>query len=117
MGTVQRKIKFRVWNEKNQEIQDEDYFSCLGSMLEAENVMQYTGIDDINGVEIYEGDIINTDSGGKRIVIWITNRAGFMLVTPYRYTISPIYINFTKSSGKRKLEVLGNIFEDKELLR
>lgn len=58
-----RQLKFRVWDERDQElvyIDDLYWFECnyvhnSGDAL----IEQFTGIKDCNGVEIYENDLID----------------------------------------------------------
>lgn len=83
-------------------------------------VGQFTGIVDRNGVEIYEGDIIQTyDSKGKPIlheVYYLENEARFA-------TKLIGYENLNEGSLTQKwineldFEVIGNIFDNKELLQ
>lgn len=81
-----------------------------------ETVSEYSGKKDKNGVEIFEGDIVNTKYGRKCVVYWFLNKPCFDL--------KPIE---TLENLKHKcpdewdlwrpeyLEVIGNIYEKTDL--
>lgn len=72
-------------------------------------LMQCTGLKDNNGKLIYEGDVVNGSCGvywGKMIVEY--NVAGFVLNKNGKY------LNFLE--GENYIEVIGNIYENKDLL-
>ena len=78
------------------------------------DLMQSTGILDKNGKEIFEGDIVDY-KGRKAVIKWHGSFASFI----YRFIDelqerkpkwNPLFLAYLK------LEIIGNIFENKELL-
>jgi hypothetical protein len=114
---TKREFKFRVWDIKNKEYYynfefgdgDDGYFS-FGYLSENFIVQQFTGILDKNKKEIYEGDIIRYELGGKgrnAEVWWDEEFAMFCFDRDYEFTFM---------DGAQNIEVLGNIYETPDLL-
>ena len=75
-------------------------------------IMQYTGLKDKNDVEIYEGDILSHHLQGNRFVEYgspFKNHGGYMLVSKNGR-------RGTLNDSDKLYEVIGNIYENKELL-
>lgn len=112
-----RTIKFRLWipgdeDEPSQMIGGDDLafeeYAPLTDLLSQERIMQWTGLLDINGVEIYEGDVLRlTDYHGERIV-----EVGFYCGT-YYYTGDGFSDEYLFNSRERR--VLGNVYANPEL--
>ena len=125
-----REIKFRVWDTENKEMlrvqeldfEDTFYGGRLSIRTEQYNdyfdiedmiLMQYTGLHDKNGKEIYEGDIIQYGDIHKGIVEYSEKYAQFILKETDN--ISDEY----EALGEFNIivfEVIGNIYDNKELL-
>jgi uncharacterized phage protein (TIGR01671 family) len=139
-----REIKFRAWDKKEKKMKWVDHLSVpnfdsgavsfLDSELKADGkykalgeieLMQYTGLKDKNGKEIYEGDIIG-DTEDWSIVIWCDKCIGWQLAW-YDIDIDKktchmcdgdfdITETFENNIADNDEEVIGNIYENPELL-
>lgn len=127
---MNRKIKFRAWDNVNnqmldvQELNFEDCFyggyTTVRTTMYSDYfdireipIMQYTGLHDKNGKEIYEGDIVKyRDSTGQHIEKVIFDKGCFYagMHCGSSTGVAPKLIN------TRITEVIGNIYDNPELL-
>lgn len=127
---MKREIKFRAWNKKDKVMVDVAAMnfgpSGLWSLIEdaddaelqlADNyeLMQYTGLKDKNGREIYEGDIVRTgeDNIGDpdpTIGQVIMREGSWLIENEKKQEEIGLFSEITSR------EVIGNIFEDNQLL-
>lgn len=105
---LNRVIKFRVWDEYNKElfnIEDFYFFEEQGIHDSSKCcLMQFTGLLDSTGREIYEGDIM-CDQYGPFEVKW-----GTFGWYPFEY-------NGGSEVSPELYEVIGNIYENPELIK
>lgn len=131
-----RDIKFRAWSKFWNELYYFDFEKCIevregGLWVKHKNgstcvnqpsveLMQYTGLKDKNGKEIYEGDIVKTeddDSFTKGIVFFDDD--GFKCTSAYYNNIKDysIYDHLNKEFiNDNLIVVIGNIYENPDLL-
>ncbi len=126
-----RTIKFRAWTGSKMVYNTElfDYYAEWGSgSLQAREMfpdagineyqtyplMQYTGLTDKNGKEIYEGDVLTAKYAGssqpayKNQVVWDGAEYGFSFANAFAN--APLWT-------WEDIEVIGNVFENPELLK
>ena len=125
-----REIKFRVWDKKHKKMSLVDAIDFEHDEIYGKNgcerytpkpfkdieLMQYTGLTDKNGKEIYEGDIVEVWSFVRWIgfIKYLPEKAAFVL---WDYEKFPYLDDFVYlSQFEDGFEILGNIFENPELM-
>lgn len=116
-----RDIKFRAWKKKEKRMFSvmNLYFEDIGQCVDEElnrrrhflsdiKLMQYTGLKDKNGKEIYEGDIM---LHGSLMYPVVFDKLGWRLI---RMTLKGHRINTYIDVKKDK--VIGNIYDTPSLL-
>ena len=120
-----REIKFRAWvGEPGDGRMCTMGFSISGNgtildrngrSVRVDGVMQFTGLLDKNGKEIYEGDIFqfhyNDGPGGRGVVFWHDEMAAYMWhPADHDESMSTLMPEY------QVMEVIGNIYETPELI-
>ena len=109
-----REIKFRAWDTPNKYMITHKEL-CLVPLTydevfkgkEGYPLMQYTGLLDKNGVEIYESDILKVET---------QNYIGTVKFEHGSFKTDSLGFGFDVFGHEKDYEVIGNIYENKELL-
>ncbi len=112
-----REFKFRSWNIKDKIMTCNINLGDAAVNFTGYIIMQFTGLKDKNGKEIYEGDILApmpNDYNPAYKGIWIIqyNRGAYEAVSPDDRTAT-----WTPYWTEYQMEVIGNIYENPELLK
>ena len=80
-------------------------------------IRQYTGRKDKNGVEVYHKDIVVDDLSRHFWIEWNTAEGKWFLQPLYQHDGNTFYSNILQDISNLKFtKVIGNIYENKELL-
>ena len=123
--------KFRAWTEEGEVMYYDVYpFKDDTLLLSYDEIafdevpasdfilMQSTGLKDKNGKEIYEGDIVVAMSQGVKALGKVKRRIdGYWLMYPAWQHGELWYIVENVDTGETGVEVIGNIYENPELLK
>lgn len=121
---MSREIKFRAWNPVNKTMiteSDDKLVVSFNGLVEHWDgteypyfkLMQYTGLKDKNGKEIYESDVLREETAWNSVGAlevyyedgtWFANRN------------FPVVLHELLRDGDREVTVIGNIFQDGHLL-
>lgn len=124
-----REIKFRAWFKNDvveQMLYDKNPGDCLvwkNQGQDIESIMQYTGLKDKNGKEIYEGDIVEFNdfdslrTGGHTEDNILQGSISFSCGGWIVKTERGHYDLYTAIVNDEELEIIGNIYEHSELIQ
>lgn len=138
MNKQQREIKFRAWDTETKRwafysslvitLDGSICYKPRHSPVEDHNpqnnhiaLMQYTGLKDKHGVEIYEGDLLQHRHHKQPATIeWMTDGWKIKVNTPKGPRWHECYEGQEDDYGNGRLgwyEVIGNIYENPDLLK
>lgn len=136
-----REIKFRAWNKENNKMVQFDFKNIYGyegeicgiilpdgqtalnfnsgygddGFNESLAIMQYTGLKDKHGVEIYEGDVLRKERYWDIYIESDADNARFGFLNT-EWVVSQGKIKPIDKYMMNEYEVIGNIYENPELL-
>lgn len=120
---MSKEIKFRAWDGEDMyipEIQENeqgeninDWFTSFRNVT----LMQYTGLKDKNGKEIYEGDVVEYLERGMKNCVGI----GQVTWNKDGWNVEGFYDGSQDEPGRAfsenaQLEIIGNVWENPELI-
>jgi len=124
-----REIKFRAWDDEHRVMVlkifngvyetnlDSDGTLVIGAYDSKEDwyelkVLQFTGLKDKNGKEIYEGDILEIGGDKVRKEIYWNNKFAWWDIKRYEHSLGLLL----QTRKFVDVEVIGNIYENPDLL-
>jgi hypothetical protein len=103
-------FKFRVWNADEKIMIYTGVLDHYLTFIQDMPLMQFTSMRDSENNDIYESDIVEITSCSPSFVKWANKRGWYLLVqikTGYKSTLG---------SCHEDIKVIGNIYENPELL-
>lgn len=132
---MKREIKFRAWHREAKQMLTGSNRSVFSWQEDGQpvEIMQFTGLHDKNGTEIYEGDVIKNsnkplftlpedprtyvvqfkDGAYNKENTWLQYKPGFIFKKIQPKGVKYMELIFSQS----QIEIIGNIHENPELLK
>lgn len=118
-----RELKFRAWQDNQMLVSNVNsnyrFAKFFGYLYEDDKIMQFTGLQDKHGKEVYEGDlcIINGNICVVRFDIFFICGWEFKILKGVGcYSFANVVKNMKSKNSCTDFEVIGNIHENPELL-
>ena len=119
-----REIKFRAWDKENEKMMKVSSLHLENKeisvkengtfrLFRMQDLMQFTGVKDKNGKEIYENDLISCNKY-KNIVVFFEN--GCFKVKYSKNDTTNVTCTLDTFLEKYKCKISGNVYENKNLL-
>lgn len=124
---MNRKIKFRIWDDYDKkmihwnELLEKNLANIFTIPSYNKWLMQYTGIHDKNGKEIYEEDVVKITNKNSKVIpikpliaqiVWSEEYLAYILITT---SVKDAFENLGDYIDY-DIEVIGNVFDNPELL-
>ena len=124
---MNRKIKFRIWDDYDKkmihwnELLEKNLANIFTIPSYNKWLMQYTGIHDKNGKEIYEEDVLKITNKNSKVIpikpliaqiVWSEEYLAYILITT---SVKDAFENLGDYIDY-DIEVIGNVFDNPELL-
>ncbi|MDR1695614.1 MAG: YopX family protein [Endomicrobium sp.] len=127
---MSRQVKFRAWIKEQKEMLEVHWLNCILEKISSDDehgvphyynfdeieLMQYIGLKDKNGKEIYEDDFVVYD-GYLYKIIWLEDEACFKMEEVLKSHPENAEIFSIEEFGANSLIVDGNIYDNPELLK
>ena len=122
---MERIIKFRAWDGEKMVYElftkvpvkgSEIHIEVNAYLMKWEILMQYTGLHDKNGTEIFEGDVVKCKHGKFGVIKYDNSNQGGGRFYPF--TDNGLFCEiFDDKERWYYLEVIGNIYSNPELIK
>lgn len=104
-------------NEEHAIFHTDSYKVWEYAEIDSETLCQFTGLTDKNGKKIWENDIVEAWSQGSRAIGTVKQRVDGLWIMSPAWQNHEFWELKPNSNGETTVEVLGNAFDNPELLQ